>query len=386
MTQLASDLYDVFSTLDVREREVLEELRGWLDADIHPLLADAWNREIIPAGLREGLVSRNLMDPPALGGDAPTAQYAGWRSFELARSDASVATFYTAVAGLFRTSVLVGASPQQAADWDPLIRRWELTGAFSLTEPDHGSDIARGIGTRCRRDGADWIIDGAKRWIGGAAELGNLLVIARDDDAVRAFIVPSDAPGVVLRRIEHKASLRIMQNYDITLEGVRISDQWRLGAINSFRDVAACLRRMRSDVAWIATGVAAGAYEAALRYIGQREQFGRPLAGFQLIQEKVARMLGNTTASLALLHRLSERQRDGIWRDEDSALAKMFTAQRARETTALAREVCGGNGITLDTDVARFHADAEAIYTYEGTHEITSLVVARAATGVSAFA
>jgi glutaryl-CoA dehydrogenase len=205
------------------------------------------------------------------------------------------------------------------------------------------------------------------------------------DGEVKAFLVPREADGVQLRKIHGKTALRMMQNFDIDLHGVRVDDATRLGGINSFRDVAELLRRMRSDVAWIACGVQAGAYEAALRYTTERTQFGRRIAGFQLVQEKLARMLANLTASLALVVRLTQLQERGIYRDEDSALAKMTTSLHMRETVALAREVVGGNGITLATDVARFHADAEAVYSYEGTHEINALVVARAATGLSAF-
>ena len=176
-----------------------------------------------------------------------------------------------------------------------------------------------------------------------------------------------------------------MQTLDLDLHAVRVADDARLGGINSFRDVAELLRRMRSDVAWIACGVQAGAYEAALRYTRERSQFGRATAGFQLVQEKLVRMLANLTASLGVAVRLVQLQERGIYRDEDSALAKMTTSLHMRETVALAREVVGGNGITLATDVARFHADAEAVYSYEGTHEINALVVGRAVTGLSAF-
>jgi glutaryl-CoA dehydrogenase len=177
----------------------------------------------------------------------------------------------------------------------------------------------------------------------------------------------------------------MMQNAHITLDGVRVTEADRLHSVNSFKDVAAMLRAMRSDVAWIATGIQAGAFEAALKYVREREQFGRQLGSFQLVQEKLARMLGNVTASLSLVVRLTEQQERGIYRDQDSALAKMQTSLAMRETVALAREVVGGNGITLDTDVARFHADAEAVYSYEGTHEINALIVGRALTGASAF-
>ena len=185
--------------------------------------------------------------------------------------------------------------------------------------------------------------------------------------------------------IPHKASLRIMQNAHIDYQDVRVPEAARLQQINSFQDVARCLRRMRSDVAWMAVGAQAGAYEAAARYVREREQFGKPIGGFQLVQEKLALMLGNLTASLGMVVQLTEQQSQGVYRDENSALAKMYTSLRLRETVALAREVCGGNGITLDTDVARFHADAEAIYSYEGTHEINALIVGRAITGLGAF-
>lgn len=212
-------------------------------------------------------------------------------------------------------------------------------------------------------------------------------MFARDvaDGQVKAFLVDRGALGVTLEKIHGKTALRMMQNAHITLEGVRVPESMRLHNVDSFRDVAAMLRAMRSDVAWIATGIAAGAFEAALRYVKERQQFGRPLASFQLVQEKLARMLGNVTSALSLVVRLTEQQAKGVYRDQDSALAKMQTSLLMRETVALAREVVGGNGITLETDVARFHADAEAVYSYEGTHEINALIIGRALTGESAF-
>lgn len=386
MTALAADLYDAFSLLPADEQEVLLGLRATLERDVAPLVDEHWERAEFPTAIVAPLVGLRLMDPPALGGREPSALYGGMRNLELARVDTSVATYYNAQSGLFRTTVLHGGSPEQEAAWDPLVRSFELTGAFALTEPDHGSDIARGIQTSCRRDGDGWIVSGRKRWIGGAGLADRLAVFARDDaGAVRGFLVDRQAPGVTLRKIERKTSLRIMQNFDIDLDEVRVEDEWRLGRIESFADVAACLRLMRSDVAWIATGAAAGAYEAALRYTVAREQFGQPIAGFQLVQERLARMLGLVTSSLSLVLRLTQRQSDGVYRDEDSALAKMVTSANLREVAALAREVCGGNGITLDAGVGRFHADAEAVYSYEGTHDINALIVGRAATGLGAF-
>lgn len=387
------DYYDAESLLTEDERRVLGRLRDFLDREAQPLLADYWERGEFPTQLAQPLIDLGLMEPAeltdAMGANSGPARgiYQGFRIFELARTDASLATWYTSQAGLFRTAIRVGASPEQQAEWMPKVIDFSLKGVFSLTEPDSGSDIAGGLSTTARREGDSWILDGAKRWIGGAVSADVLAVFARDheDGQVKAFLVDREADGVTLEKIHGKTALRMMQNAHITLVGVRVPESMRLHNVDSFKDVAAMLRAMRSDVAWIATGVQAGAFEAALRYVTERRQFGRQLGSFQLVQEKLARMLGNVTSSLSLVVRLTEQQSRGIYRDQDSALAKMQTSLLMRETVALAREVVGGNGITLETDVARFHADAEAVYSYEGTHEINALIVGRALTGESAF-
>ena len=381
------DPYGIADRLTEAERAPILRLRTVLESEIKPLVAEYWEKGEFPYQIAPSLYGLNLMTPDEIDG-APRSLYHGFRIFELARTDASMATFYTAQAGLFRTTCRVGASPEQFADLDPKITSFETKGVFCLTEPDHGSDIAGGLATTAERQGDEWIINGAKRWIGGAFTADYLAVFARDvaDGQVKAFLVDREAPGVTLEKIYGKTALRMMQNADISLENVRVPEAQRLQNCNSFKDVAAMLRVMRSDVAWIATGIQAGAYEAALRYVRSREQFGKSLGSFQLVQEKLARMLGNVTASLSMVSDLAEKQDRGEYRDEDSALAKMWISLHMRETVALAREVVGGNGITLATDVARFHADAEAVYSYEGTHEINALVVGRSITGKSAFA
>lgn len=370
-------------------RAALAELAGILDREVRPLMADAWETATMPDGVLDALIPLNLMEPKDVPDhEARSSMFAGFRNYVLARTDVSVATLYNAQSGLFRTACALGGAPEQAANLDPEIRSFTLKGVFALTEPDHGSDIAGGMATTARRDGAHWVLDGAKRWIGGASSADVFAVFARDtaDGQVKAFIVPRDAPGVALSPISGKIALRPMQNAVITLTGVRVSESNRLQGVNSWRDVSRILRAMRSDVAWIAAGLQAGALEATLDYVRKREQFGKPIGGFQLIQEKLARMLGNTVASLAMVVQLSARQDAGDFSDENSALAKMWTSLHARETVALAREILGGNGILLEHDVARFFADAEAVYSYEGTHEINSLIVGRALTGQSAFA
>ncbi|WP_129661801.1 acyl-CoA dehydrogenase family protein [Rothia uropygialis] len=381
-----SDPLGVSASLNDSERGLLLTLQKTLERDIAPLVNEAWDQARFPQDIVQPLVDLDLVEPAALDAD-PRPLFRGFRCFTLARTDASVATFHTAQAGLFRTAVLEGGDNQMVTEWRPKIASWERFGVFCLTEPEHGSDVAGGLATSARREGETWRLNGTKRWIGAATQADWLAVFARDDadGQVKGFLVPSDAPGVSMETISGKSALRIVQNAEITLEDVSVQESLRLKNVRSFKDVARMLRLMRSDVAWIAAGVAAGAFEAALRYVDRRRQFGVPLGSFQLVQEKLARMQGNVAQALSLCASLSEAQENGTYRDEHSALTKSTVCLRMRETVALAREVCGGNGITLEADVARYFADAEAIYSYEGTHEINSLIVGRALTGIGSF-
>ncbi|WP_426322396.1 acyl-CoA dehydrogenase family protein [Microbacterium sp. E-13] len=369
-------------------RAALARLQRTLDGSIRPLLAQAWETATMPPEVLDALIPLDLMQPEGMdAAEARSSVFSGFRNYVLARTDVSVATLYNAQSGLFRTAVTLGGSAEQAAGLDPRVRSFELKGVFALTEPEHGSDIAGGLATTARREGDGWVIDGRKKWIGGAAASDVLVVFARDvdDHAIKAFLVPTDAGGVRVQAMTGKVALRPMQNAVIALEGVRVAETERLQKVNGWPDVSRILRAMRSDVAWIAAGLQAGALDAAVRYVRERHQFERPIGGFQLVQEKLARMLGNTVASLAMVVQLSAQQDRGEFADENSALAKMQNARLARETVALGREVLGGNGILLEHDVARFFADAEAVYSYEGTHEINALIVGRALTGASAF-
>ncbi|MBZ8178283.1 glutaryl-CoA dehydrogenase [Corynebacterium poyangense] len=387
---IPSDVFALAEDLSPTEQELLLELRRTLEKEISPYLNEAWEKATLPDNFINVLESLDLIDPPLLRarGEDVRPLYCAFRTFELARCDINIATLYNAHAGLFRTACLEGGDQSQIEQWKEKIDSHQIRGVFALTEPDHGSDIAGGLATTAeQKSDGSWVIQGSKRWIGGAHTADYLCTFARDkaDGQVKAFLVPRESPGVHLELIPHKASLRIMQNAEISYQNVEVSDALRLKNINSFRDVARCLRLMRSDVAWIAAGATAGAYEAAVRFVRSREQFSQPLGSFQLIQEKLSRMLSNVTSNLALCTAITRRQAQGCYRDEDSALVKMTTARRLRETVALAREVCGGNGILLDNDVARFHADAEAVYSYEGTDEINSLILGRSIIGISAF-
>ena len=385
----ASDLYGFEELLTAAESAKLRALRELLDAELRPVLPELWERAESPVFLRGPLRDLRLLDDPAILGPSgePRGLYNGFRAFEFSRLDIGTGMLFHGQVGMFRELVRQGGSPEQVAAWDADILSFRMTGCFALTEPGHGSDVARGLETTARRDGDTWVLDGAKRWIGNAAHSEYVAVFARDvaDGQVKVFLARTDAPGLRLTTIERKIALRTVTNSDIAIDGVVVPESHRLQGVNSFADVGRLFRTLRPDVAWIAAGAQAGAYEAALAYTLEREQFGRPLAGFQLVQDKLVRMLGNVTASLAMAVRLAERRDAGISRDEDSALAKVWIADRLRETVAWARELEGGNGIVVDNDVARFFADAEAVYTYEGTREINTLVVGRAVTGLSAF-
>jgi glutaryl-CoA dehydrogenase len=371
------------------ERAKLRSLRALLEERARPHLADWWEAAESPAHLRGELAALRLEDDPELLGDdgRPNPFYTGFKHFEFARFDLSIGTIYGGQVGMFRTVVREGGSPEQVAALDPQVANFEVTGCFALTEPGHGSDIALGLETTATREGDTWRITGRKRWIGNAAISDVILVIAKDaaDGRAKAFLVPREAPGVSLSDIRGKIAARMVRNADIVFDDVLVDESQRLQRIDSFRDVSAILAQLRFVIGWNAAGLQTGAYEAALRHAMAREQFGRPIAGFQLIQEKLTRMLGNATSTLALAVRLTELKRRRELTEVHAALAKTWAADRARETVALGREIGGAEGVRVEGDLARFFGDAEALYTFEGTHEMNSLIVGRAITGLSAF-
>lgn len=384
-----SDFLGFRSLLSQGEQERLRSLRDHLDAHVRPIADEYWERAESPKHLIPGLAALGLFG--AAFEDVRefdnSALFRGWVSYELARADASTSTLIGVHSGLAMTSVAFGGSDEQRAQWLPRMARGEIIGAFGLTEPFSGSDTSGGLRTTARRDGDTWVLDGAKRWIGNGTFADIVVIWARDvaDDRVRGFLVSGDSPGFTASKIERKIALRSVENADITLDGVRVPDERRLQRIDGFKDVARILRATRADVAWQALGNGAAAYEAAVEYTRTREQFGRPIASFQLIQAKLVTAAEHIAASVAVCTRIAQLQDEGTLKDEQSAMAKALVADRMRTTVALCREALGGNGIQLDYGVARPFADAEAIYTYEGTNEMNSLIVGRSITGIPAF-
>ena len=386
---LASDFYGFEDLLTDREKDFLVALRGALETEIKPIVNEYWEKAEFPHRIVE-VLHRNGAIGLGFPETAPfenSAVFRGWVALELARVDASVSTYVGVQNGLALGAIGVCGSQEQRDEWLPKLTSGEVIGAFGLTEPTSGSDSAQGLQTVATHDGDDWILNGSKRWIGNATFSDITIIWAKsaEDGQVKGFIVPTGTEGYTATKIEGKQSLRMVQNADIVLENVRVPEALRLQNANSFRDTAAVLRLTRAEVAWAAVGVAIGAYEAALTYAKERVQFGKPIAKHQLVQDHLVKSIGDITASIALCTRVSQMLDDDIQRDEHSALAKAFATARMRETVARCREVLGGNGIVLEYDVARFFADAEALYSYEGTREMNTLIVGRAITGEAAF-
>jgi glutaryl-CoA dehydrogenase len=384
-----SDFYALETLLPDDERKLLAEFRDWLQAEVAPLVNRYWSAAAFPHEILPSLAALGPAGQPLSGYGCPGRSwlFQGMLAMEIATVDPSIATFYGVHCELAMESIYFCGSEEQKKRWIPPMSRWEQIGAFGLTEPDVGSGTAGGLTTTARRDGDEWVLNGEKKWIGNATFADLVVIWARDleDNQVKGFVVQKDTPGFTTSTIEGKMALRIVQNALITLKDVRVAESDRLQNANSFRDTATVLRQTRAGVAWMAVGCMRGAFLNCLDYAKTRNQFGKPIASFQLVQDLLSRMLGNITASAVLCTRLSQLQDQGLAGDEQSALAKMFCTVRMREAVGWARELMGGNGILIEHNVGRFVADAEAIYSYEGTREMQSLIVGRAITGHSAF-
>jgi len=383
------DFYAIEDVLGERDRAFLAEVRSFMREEVAPIINDYWSREEFPHQVfpRMAEIGMGGMALEGYGCAGRGALVDGFVAMEMAAVDCSVATGLGVHNHLAMGSIHHCGSEEQKEQWLPPMARMEKIGAFGLTAPEVGSGVARGLQTTARRDGDTWVLNGAKRWIGNGTFADVVVIWARDeaDDQVKGFLVQPESGGFTATKMEHKIALRAVQNADIVLTNVEVPESARLQNANTFMDTAGVLTQSRIAVAWEATGCARGAYEVALRYATERQQFGRPIAKFQLVQDLLARMLGNITASQCLALRLSQLAEVGQVGVQHASLAKAFCTARMRETTGWARELLAGNGILLEYDVARFVADSEAIYSYEGTREINSLIVGLAITGESAF-
>jgi glutaryl-CoA dehydrogenase len=384
-----TDYFRIRDQLTEDELGFLLRTREFVDDEVLPVIGDYWERAEFPFPLVEKMAKLDIVGDGIQGYGCPPMSpiAAGLIHMELSRGDASVATFHGVHCGLAMQSIAMLGSEEQKQRWLPQMAKLERIGAFALTEPDHGSDSV-GLETTARRDGDEWVIDGAKRWIGNGTIADVIVVWARDveDKQVKGFLVEKGTPGYDAKVIEGKVALRSVWNADIVLTDCRVPEANRLANARSFRDAADVLAGTRHAVAWAALGHAVAAYEVALGYAQERRQFGKPLVSFQLIQQKLVEMLCEVTAMQLYCLRLGRLIEEGSFSDTIAALAKLNNTVKARQVCAMAREVLGGNGILLDYHVMRHMADIEALYTYEGTAEIQTLIVGRDITGVGAFA
>jgi glutaryl-CoA dehydrogenase len=383
------DFYATQALLSDAEAAVLAEVRDYLTREVEPIVTEAWLKGDFPFEIVAGLRALDIcgLNYPGCGARQGSRLLEGKIAELIASVDVSVCTFFGAHSGLAMGSVFHCGSDAQKAELLPKMQKLELIGAFALTEPEVGSAASTSLRTTCRRDGDTWTINGQKKWIGNATFADLIVVWAKDeaDHHVKGFLVEKGTPGLSTEKIEDKMSLRIVQNAIVTLEDCKIKEEKRLQNANTFKDTAKVLRQTRAGVAWQAVGCSRGAYENTLHYAQRRRQFGRPIGGFQMTQDLLAQMLSQLTAMQRLMTRLSQLQDQGTMSEEQASLAKVFCTVSCRQITSMARELMGANGILLGNKVARFLADAEALYSYEGTKQINSLIVGRAITGQSAF-
>jgi glutaryl-CoA dehydrogenase len=389
LPEINGDFYELHLRLSEEDRAIQLKVREFMEREIQPIVNNYWLHDEFPFEVIPKFAELNLCGVTYKGYGCPGKSFLmeGIIAMEMARVDSSIATFFGVQSGLSMGSIYICGSEEQKQEWLPGMQQMKIIGAFGLTEPEVGSGAAGGLTTTAKRTADGWVLNGQKKWIGNAPFADVTIIWARDldDGEVKGFLVRKGTPGFTVEKIKGKMALRIVQNGLITMKDCVVEERDRLPNANSFKDTAKVLQMTRAGVAWMAVGCARGAYENALDYTRKRKQFGKPIAAFQLIQNHLVEMLSNLTAMQSLVFRLSELQDQGMLKDEHASLAKVFCSLRTRDIVSQAREVMGGNGILLEHNVARFVADAEAIYSYEGTKEINSLIVGRAITGFSAF-
>ena len=380
----STDFYLADRLLTDEERAVRDRVRDFAEQHLRPVARDAWEREEFPRRLIPKLAELGIAGGMVKGYGCPTLSSVGFGLAlqEIARVDSSFATLFTVQGGLVTATIAACGSEEQKARWLPPLSRCEAIGSFALTEPDHGSD-ASNLAATARRDGDDYVLDGAKRWIGNATFCDVAIVWARAEDGIAGFLVECPNPGFQATAIPGKLAQRGAPQADIRLDECRVPAA-NCMPVAGFKAAAEVLGRGRGNVAWAALGEAIACYEIAVDYAKRREQFGKPIAAFQLVQAKLVRMVGEITKAQLLLIQLGRLADCGEITPGMSALAKASTTATAREVAATAREILGGNGILQDYDVMRHLCDLEAVFTYEGTHDVNTLIVGREITGLSA--
>jgi glutaryl-CoA dehydrogenase len=384
---LSTDYLLIREQLTDEQLDVLRRVRVFVDDEVLPVIGGYWERAELPWPLIRRIGELGVVGDDIEGYGCPGLDpiAAGLLHMELNRGDGSLGTFLGVQAGLAMKSIAELGSAEQRQRWLPEMARLEKLGAFALTEPDHGSDSV-GLETSARRDGDDYVLNGAKRWIGNGSLADIVVVWARGENGqVQGFLVEKGTPGYEAAVIDGKGSLRAIWQAQISLEDVRVPAANRLPGANSFKDTARILAGTRTTCAWAALGHAVAAYDTALTYSKRREQFGRPLCSFQIVQDRLVKMLAEVTGMQLYCLQLGRLAQRGQLSDTIAGLAKLNNTSKARVICAAARDMLGGNGILLENHVIRHMTDIEAIHTYEGTETMQTLIVGRDITGVGAF-
>lgn len=390
----STDFYLLEEALNDEQREVQLRVRDFARNEVLPIINVYWDRAEFPFELVPKMAGLGIVGTTIEGYGCPgmSRLASAMVSLEMSRVDGSVNTFLSVQSGLTMGSIALLGSEEQKSRWLPDMAALDKIGAFALTEPDHGSDSVA-LETTARRDGAHWVLNGSKRWIGNASFADVVVIWARDeaDQKVKGFVMEKNVDGsypegYTAELITGKIGKRAIWQPDITISNLRIPAENRLAESSSFRDVGRVLMATRGNASWESLGHAMAAYETAVAYAKNRVQFGKSIASFQLVQNKLANMLAELTAMQLICFRITELQERGKLTGAMSSLAKMHTSQKGRWICAEARDILGGNGLLLEYQVARHMTDMEVVHTYEGTDSIQSLIIGREITGISAFA
>ncbi|WP_330303517.1 MULTISPECIES: acyl-CoA dehydrogenase family protein [unclassified Streptomyces] len=383
-----ADPLGIDDLLDAEDLAIRDTVRTWAADRVLPYVAEWYEKGELP-GIRE--LARELGGIGALGmslqgygcAGASAVQY-GLACLELEAADSGIRSLVSVQGSLAMYAIHRFGSEEQKQRWLPSMASGDVIGCFGLTEPDHGSDPGS-MRTYAKRDGGDWVLNGRKMWITNGSVAGVAVVWAQTDDGIRGFVVPTGLPGFSAPEIKHKWSLRASVTSELVLDDVRLPADAVLPDVTGLKGPLSCLSHARYGIVWGAMGAARSSFETAVEYAKTREQFGRPIGGFQLTQAKLADMAVELHKGILLAHHLGRRMDAGRLRPEQVSFGKLNNVREAIEICRTARTILGANGISLEYPVMRHATNLESVLTYEGTVEMHQLVLGKALTGLDAF-
>lgn len=382
------DFYALEELLTPEEREIQKAARRFLEKEALPHIRDWWEEGVFPTHLIPKFAELGFLGPtlpPEYGGAGVSSAAYGLIAYELERVDSGLRSFVSVQSSLVMYPIYAYGSEEQKREFLPRLARGEMVGAFGLTEPDGGSDPYGNMKTKARREGDTWVLSGTKMWITNGNLAHIAIVWAKDEEGrVLGFIVPTDSKGFQAREVKHKMSLRASVTSELVLEEVRVPESLRLPKAEGLKAPLSCLTQARFGIAWGVLGALEAVYTEAVEFAKSRSTFGEPIAKKQLVQAKLAEMLADHTEGLLLAWRLARLKDEGKLKPAQVSLAKRQNVMKALKAARLARDILGGSGITLEYHAIRHMLNLETVYTYEGTHDIHTLVLGREATGLNA--